>query len=37
MRKHRSLKNDFQFFDTLKTKDRKIRDNCNLLTEVKFH
>ena len=33
---HRYLKNDYQFF-VLKTKDRKIRGNCNLLTEVKFH
>ena len=30
------LKNDYQFFDALKTKDRKIRGNCNLLTKVKF-
>ena len=37
MRKHRYLKNDYQFFDALKTKDRKIRGNCNLLTKVKFH
>ena len=28
---HRYLKNDYQFFDTLKTKDRKIRGNRNLL------
>ena len=34
---HRYLKNDYQFFDALKTKDRKIRGNCNLLTKVKFH
>ena len=34
---HRYLKNDYQFFDTLKTKDCKIRRNCNLLTKVKFH
>ena len=33
----RYLKNDYQFNDALKTKDRKIRDNCNLLTKVKFH
>ena len=32
----RYLKNDYQFIDTLKTKDRKIRDNCNLLTKVKL-
>ena len=37
MRKHRYLKNDYRFFDTLKTKDRKIRANCNLLIKVKFH
>ena len=35
MRKHID-KNDYQFFDTLKTKDSKIRGNCNLL-KVKFH
>ena len=34
---HRYLKNDYQFFDTLKTKDRKIGENCNLLIKVKFH
>ena len=34
---HRYLKNDYQFFDALKIKDRKIRENCNLLTKVKFH
>ena len=33
----RYLKSDYQFFDALKTKDRKIRENCNLLTKVKFH
>ena len=32
----RYLKNDYQFFVTLKTKDRKIRGNCNLLIKVKF-
>ena len=37
MRKHRYLKNEYQFFDALKTKDCKIRRNCNLLTKVKFH
>ena len=31
------LKNEYQFFDALKTKDPKIRGNCNLLTKVKFH
>ena len=25
------------FFDTLKTKDRKIRGNCNLLRKIKCH
>ena len=25
------------FFHTLKTKDGKIRENCNLLIKVKFH
>ena len=34
---HRYLKNDYRFLDTLKTKDRKIRGNCNSLIEVKFH
>ena len=33
----RYLKNDYQFFNALKTKDCKIRGNCNLLTKVKFH
>ena len=33
---HRHLKNDYQFFDTLKTKDRKIRGNSNLLIKSKF-
>ena len=33
----RYLKNDYQFFVTLKTKDFKIRRNCNLLIKVKFH
>ena len=28
--------NSCQFFDTLKTKDRKIRGNCKLLIKVKF-
>ena len=27
----RYLKNNYQFFDVLKTKTRKIRGNCNLL------
>ena len=34
---HRYLKNDYQFFDTLKAKHRKIRGNCNLFKKVKFH
>ena len=34
---HRYLKNDYQFFDALKTKNRKIKGNCNLLTKGKFH
>ena len=34
---YRYLKNDYQFFDALKTKHRKIRGHCNLLTKVKFH
>ena len=29
--------NDYQFFDTLKTKDRKTKGDCNLLKKVKFH
>ena len=38
MRKHIDiLKNDYQFFVALKTKNRKIRGNCNLLTKGKFH
>ena len=41
MRKHRYLKNDYQFFDALKTVDRKIWGNCNLLkksqTRAKFY
>ena len=34
---HTYLQNDYQSFDTLKTKHRKIRGNCNLLIKVKFH
>ena len=34
---HRYLKNDYNFFDSLRTKDRKIRGNCNSLIKVKFH
>ena len=37
MRKHSYLKNDCQSFDTLKIKDRKIRENCSFLIKVKFH
>ena len=36
-RTHRYLKNDYQSFDTLKTKNHKIRGNCDLLIKVKFH
>ena len=32
----RYLKNDYQFFNTLKTTDHKIRGNCNLIIKVKF-
>ena len=31
------LKNDYQLFYTSKTKDRKIRGNCNLLIKFKLH
>ena len=34
---HRYLNSNYQFFDALKTKDCKIRRNCNLLTKVTFH
>ena len=34
---HRYLKNDYQFFETLRTKDCKIRGACDLLIKVKFH
>ena len=34
---HRYLKKDYQFWGALKTKDCKIRGNCNLLRKVKFH
>ena len=34
---NRYLKNDYQFCGALKTKDRKITGNCNLLGKVKFH
>ena len=33
----RYLKNDYHFFDILKTKDCKITGNCNLLIKVKFY
>ena len=36
MKEHIYLKKDCQFFDALKTKDRKISGNCNILTKVKF-
>ena len=31
-----AIKNDYQFSDALKAKDRKIRGNCNSLIKVKF-
>ena len=34
---HRYLKNDYQFVHALKTKDRKIGGNFNLLTKAKFY
>ena len=34
---HRYLKNDYQFFDTLKAKDHKIRGKCSFLIKVKFY
>ena len=37
MRKHIDFKNDYQFFDTFKTEDHKIRGNYSLLIKVKFH
>ena len=37
MRKYIDLRSDYKFFDNLKTKDHKIRGNCNLLIKVKFH
>ena len=33
----RYLKNDYQFFDTLKQKIVKLEANCNLSLKVKFH
>ena len=37
MKKHIMSQERYQFFDALKTKDRKIRGNWNLVTKVKFH
>ena len=40
MRKHMDISRThgyINFFDASKTKDRKIRGNCNLLAKVKFH
>ena len=34
---YRYLKNDYQFFDALNTKDRQIRGSYNLSTKVKFY
>ena len=34
---NRHLKNDYQFFYNLKTKDHKTRGNRNLLIKVKLH
>ena len=34
---HRYFKNDYQFFDILKTKHCKNRGNHSLLMKVKFH
>ena len=34
---HRYLKNDYQLFRALETKDRKIRENCNVSTKFTFH
>ena len=36
MRKQIDIQERLSIFDTLKTKDRKIRGDCNLL-KVKFH
>ena len=33
----RYLKNDYQYFDTLKIKHRTIRGNCNSFIKVNFH
>ena len=35
-KRNRYLQNDCEFFDTLKTEDREIRGNCNLLIKVIF-
>ena len=37
LKTNRYLKKENQFFDILKTKDRKIRRTYNLLLKVKFH
>ena len=38
MRKHIDISRTIIIlFDALKTKDSKIRGNCNLLRKVKFH
>ena len=34
---HKYLMNDYQFFNTLKIKHRKISGNCDLLIKLKFH
>ena len=34
---NRYFKNDYQFCGASKTRDCKIRGNCNLLAKVKFH
>ena len=31
------MKNDYQFFDALKTRNRKIRGYYNLLIKVRLH
>ena len=32
-----SLRNDYQFFDAFRARDRRVRGNCNLLAGVRFH
>ena len=34
---NRFMKNDYQFFDALKTRNRKIRGYYNLLIKVRLH